>query len=211
MLECQVTNNRGDSPFYLGINPMNKQSQLPSTLRPEVERASLAMKSSGSIGFWIQLVLGVISTVTVLFASPGLLGEEKSTPGAEFGIFCAICGLVALGGGIYYSIRYRTIAKLLRSPDASQRPKKADTIRVIRMGLMVNLIGMVVTIIGAEAIVGIVLAKTLNIAQGTLATPNTTQFIKPIDLFIIQANTNTITAHFSGVLSSLWLLNRITR
>ncbi|MFN9174904.1 MAG: DUF3611 family protein, partial [Synechocystis sp.] len=70
--------------------------------------------------------------------------------------------------------------------------------------------GMGMAIIGAASISGIVLGKSLSIPQGTLAA-NPKQFVQSIDLLAIQANTNTIIAHFTGLLSSLWLLDRLNK
>ncbi len=187
------------------------KSELSTPLPVAVQRASNDIKWAGRVGFWVQLVLGVISTVTVLFASPTLLESNvTSSQGSGFGIFCAVCGLITLGIGIYFSVRYLGIAKKLKNTNPGLRPNKSDTIKVIRMGLLVNLIGMALTIIGAEAIVGIVLAKSLARPQLALGS-DPKEFVNSIDLLIVQANTNTIAAHFAGIVSSLLLLNRITK
>ncbi|MCW6037762.1 DUF3611 family protein [Spirulina subsalsa FACHB-351] len=191
---------------------MKNTSPLTTPLPQKVLQVSADLRFAGLVGFWMQLVLGVISTVTVLFASSSFIDQTNTanTAGNEFGVFCAVCGLIALGIGIYFSWRYLAIAKLLRNPEANRRPNKADTIRMIRLGLMVNLIGMLLTIIGAEAIVGLVLAKSLANPPGQLnLDPN--KLVNSIDLLVIQANTHTIAAHFGGIVASLLLLNRITR
>lgn len=191
---------------------MKNKSELTGPLPQKVLQVSADLRLAGRIGFWVQLVLGIISAVTVLFASSSFVDKTNTanTQGNEFGVFCAVCGLIALGVGIYFSFRYLSIAKLLQNSDPGRRPNKADTIQVIRLGLIVNLVGMLLTIIGAEAIVGLVLAKSLGNPPGQLnLDPN--KLVNSIDLLVIQANTNTIAAHFAGIVTSLVLLNRITR
>ncbi len=192
---------------------MNRKSDLTpsSSLPPAVRQVSTNLKWSGIIGFWVQLVLGVVSSVILLLASTG--SQDQTSKGTGFGLFCAACGLIALALGIYFAFRYSTIAKMLQNPDPALRPKRSDTLQVIRFGLIVNLVGMLFTILGAQSIVGIVLAKSLSVPQGAIATTGTTasQLVKSLDLLIVQANTNTILAHFTGIASSLWLLNRITK
>ena len=189
---------------------MAKNSDLtPSpSLPPAVQRVSSNLKWSGLVGFWVQLVLGVISGVILLLASSG--EQERSSQGTGFGLLCAAAGILALVGGIYFAFRYTIIARLLQSSDPAQRPKRSDTLQVIRFGLMVNLLGMLLTIIGAQAIVGIVLAKSLSRPQLAIGS-DPKEFVNSLDLLIVQANTNTILAHFTGIVSSLWLLNRITK
>ena len=72
-----------------------------------------------------------------------------------------------------------------------------------------NLAGMLLAIIGAAALVGLTLGKALVTPQQSFTT-DAKNLINPLDLLIIQANTNTITAHFSGIVSSLLLLNKIS-
>ena len=189
---------------------MSKNSELtPSpSLPPTLQRVSSNLRWAGLLGFWVQLVLGVISSVILLLASTG--AEERATQGTGFGLFCAAFGLVALALGIYFAFRYMAIAQLLQSADPAQRPKRTDTLQVIRFGLIVNLVGMLLTIIGAQTIVGIVLAKSLARPQLALGS-DPKEFVNSLDLLIVQANTNTILAHFTGIVSSLWLLNRVTK
>jgi hypothetical protein len=189
----------------------NQSSDITTPLPSAIQRVASDLKWAGNIGFWVQLVLGVVSLVTVLFSAPSLINSQTpATQGTGFGVFSAICGLIVLAVGIYFSFRYTLIARMLQSPNASERPKKVDTLQVIRMGLIVNLIGMLLTIIGAEAIVGIVLLKSLARPQLALGS-DPKEFINSIDLLVIQANTNTIAAHFAGIVTSLSLLNRITK
>jgi len=189
---------------------MTEDSRMITSLPPTVQRVSSTLKTAGTIGFWTQIVLGVISGVTFLFASTSLLGNRERTQGIEFGIFSAFVGLILLGGAIYFSIRYGRIAKELLNPNSAARPKKAEILKLIRIGLMIHLGGMLMAILGAAALAGIVLLKSLTIPQGTLAY-NPKQFVNSIDLLTIQANTNAIMAHFAGIVTSLWLLDRITK
>jgi hypothetical protein len=173
-------------------------------------RVSANLKQLGRIGFWLQIVLGVISGVLLLVAGASLFGSQNKTPGIELGIFCAFCGVILLAVGVIFSFRYIQIARKIQSPNPNNRPKKTATIKIIRYGLIANLAGMLLSILGAEALAGIILVKTLTLPQVTLGS-NPTQFVNSVDLLIVQANTNTIAAHFSGIVTSLILLNRITK
>ena len=186
------------------------ESRLVSSVPQAVLRASAKLTTIGYLGFWIQIVVGAFAVVTFLFASLGLTFGQERTQGIEAGILSAFISLVLLGVGVYFSIRYRQIGNQLQKVEAASHPRKADILKFIRWGIIVNLAGMGMAIIGAAAIGGIVLAKSLSIAQGTLAT-NSRQLVTSIDLLAVQANTNTIIAHFTGLVSSLWLLDRLDK
>mmetsp|Transcript_22194 Transcript_22194/g.31819 ORF Transcript_22194/g.31819 Transcript_22194/m.31819 type:complete len:99 (+) Transcript_22194:178-474(+) len=78
--------------------------------------------------------------------------------------------------------------------------------RTISVGVTLNIIGMAISLVGAEAIVGTLAAKVLTMqggfmSQGTLAT----QSIQPLDILVVQGNTNAILSHFSSLTASLYL------
>ncbi|GAB4548782.1 MAG: hypothetical protein Tsb0014_43450 [Pleurocapsa sp.] len=77
-------------------------------------------------------------------------------------------------------------------------------------GLFLNAVGLVLTLLGIEAIVGTLIAKSLTQVEG-LAIYNSTQLIEPLDLLVIQANVNTIVAQSIGILLAAWLISRIGR
>lgn len=179
---------------------------------------------TGWITFWSQIVLGLVSGGILTFASfsrpatttVGTTGTvaAASNPGAGLGIFFALTGLVALGIGIFISFRYVRIGRQLDSSNPSNRPRKIETIQTVRFGLIVHLVGILLTLVGAQAIVGILLTKSLTVSQiipGTITQVDPSRVIQPLDIFVVQANTNTVCAHFAGLVGSIWILNRITK
>ena len=190
------------------ITPFSSKSPKSSS-SSKIHRITFAFKWAGTIGFWTQLVLGVISTVMLLLAITN--SKERSNAGTGFSLFCAACGLICLIVGIYFSFRYSKMAKSFKNTNAT-RPKKTQTLQLIQIGIMVSLAGMFLTILGAEAIAGIVLSKILAFDPGEFfSNRRNSEFVNSLDLLIVQANTNIIAAHFAGLTSSLWLLSRIVK
>ncbi len=183
-----------------------------SSLPPALQRIALTLRTIGRISFWLQTGLGIVSLLILVFASFSInLGRQPaqgSAQGTGFGIFFAICGLVTLGVGAYFALRYSRIALQLQE---TGRPSKAETLQIIRLGLIVNMAGMLLTILGAFATIGSILAKSFSQFQGALTALDPSRFVQPADLFVVQANTNTIAAHFVGIAASLWLFNRVSK
>lgn len=185
-----------------------------SDISPNVLRVVLSFRRWGWTAFWTQVVLCIVSSVVLLqlFLFPktsqipnntGLDTSPATLPGLSF----AWAGVAVLGASIFWHYRYTQMAKKLRSPD---RPTKSQTILQIKIGLIINLIGMFITLLGAFAIIG---ALTLRAGQGQAMLPGAGTFnsvIQPLDFQIIQASFNIIFAHFVGLVASLWLLNRAT-
>ncbi|MDY6937950.1 MAG: DUF3611 family protein [Cyanobacteriota bacterium] len=186
------------------------------SLPPAVARASTALRRAGAIGFWVQVVLGVVAGLIFLFAIPASAASKRTTEAtisAEQGpgIFFAVTSVVALLISIYWSSRYIKLARKLATVDGERRPKRSQTNQLIERGLIVNLVGLFFGLLAAETITGILLAKALQ-AQGVAFSQDAlSQLIQPLDIFVVLGNTHTLVAHFSGLLTSLWLLKWINR
>lgn len=189
--------------------PDKSESQSVS---PTLRQIAGTFRLTGWISFWVQLVLAVVSTVVLLLFG---LFSRTPTPGSNnpstgFGVFFAVCGLLTLAASIFMAFRYTRLAGRLESSNPSLRPRKSDTIQVLRMSLLINLGGMLLTLLGAYAIVGTLAAKSISQPQiGVVADPS--RLISSLDMFAVQANINTIAAHFAAITATLWLLQRISK
>jgi Protein of unknown function (DUF3611) len=188
---------------------MTRDTRLTQSLPPAIEKVSKNLQRWGFWSFWLQLILGVISTVILLFSTPALFETKNNAQGIQFGIFSAFISIFLLIASLVISFRYKKIGVKIENPDPALRPKKSETMKLIQMGLIFNLVGMLFAILGAEALVGLTLGKIINLPQQSV-TADPSQFVNASDLLIIQANTNTIAAHFAGVVTHLILVNRIS-
>lgn len=186
---------------------------------PNIQQIAKAFRLTGWISFWVQLVLTVVSGITLIFASqaggrsvPGNPGvTAAANPGTGIGGVLTILGLGILVFNMYWAIsRYVSFGRRL-SGSKTVRPKKSETIQAIRFGLMVSLVGMLLAIIGAETIVGLLVGKALSQGVGGFVNVDPSRFILPADMFVVQASINVILAQFAGIVGALWLLNRMNR
>lgn len=190
-------------------------SQLPDTPSSSSNLRAIAQnfRLIGWISFWVQLALGVISGVILLANS--LFGRNinnaSSNAGTGFGILLEVGGLVALGIGIYLAYRYTRFGNQLQSSNPTNRPRKSETVQVLRLGLWVNLAGILLTLLGAQAIVGSFTLRALSQGQLIFSPQANQAIISGLDMFVVLANIQTLQAHFAGLVASLWLLNRVNR
>lgn len=175
-----------------------------------VLKAVATLRLWGWVGFWVQVVLSVISAVILLvfvgtrsLSAPPTVSVEAN-PATLPGLGFAWLGLLMVGVSIFWHWRYTRWALKLKAED---RPTKQETLRQIKIGVVISLVGMLLTLIGAGAIVGTLTAKSLQ--QQPNITTVTTLPVQPIDFFVIQANTNIILSHFCGLVTSLWILQRV--
>jgi len=200
-----MTRDSDLTPYSDGVSA----SSEPASKSARMRRVAGSLKWAGLAGFWIQVVLGVVSAVTLALA---IVNEnERSSPGVGFSLFCAVCGLICLVVGICISFRYGKMALKFNKPNVAP-PKKSTTIKIVQIAIITSLAGALLTILGAQTIAGIVLSKTLSLDPGKIFNSQTnTEFVNSLDVFIIQACINIIAGHFIGMLSSLWIYSQIDR
>lgn len=176
---------------------------------PSALQLARNFRITGWISLGLQVTFGVISGVTILFTvSGGRAAEEVAAPGTGIGIFLAVCGVLVTFISSFLAFRYTRIAKRLEEPNPKFRPSRTNTIKVLKIGLVVSLVGMTLTLLGAEITGGQLLLKALT-QPTALAVYDPGKIIRPLDVFVVQANINVIAAHFVGIVTSLWLLYRI--
>ena len=82
----------------------------------------------------------------------------------------------------------------------------------LSQGVFLNVLGLGATAIGLQAAVGILLAKTLTNTTANPFLAGGTGSWNPVlafDVFLLQASTNTILAHFIGLTFALWMVARL--
>jgi len=195
------------------------------TRQHEAKRVATILRLVGWIGLWLQLGLGVAAGLTLVFAISGRSFSQAvtpnptagavnfsigTTPGIGIGIFWAVCGILALLVSVYLSFRETRFAKRLRNPDRNLHPKKAEVMQILRLGVIAGLVGMLLTILGGGATLGVLLAKSVAQPQGVaIYDPN--RIIRALDIFVALANMNGIAAHFVGTVASLGLYDWLHR
>lgn len=182
-----------------------------SIASPTLQQIARTFRRIGWSSFWTQLVLAVVSTIILLFA--GLLprGTNSVSPATGSGVIVTIIGILVLGYNMYLSLFcYIPIGRKLEGNPAN-RPKKSETIQIIRKGLYASSAGILISLIGAQATVGLLAAKAFSQGVGGFVNTDASKFIQPLDILVVQASVNVILAQFVAIAAALWLLNRMSR
>uniref|UniRef100_A0A0E0LDT4 Protein TIC 21, chloroplastic n=1 Tax=Oryza punctata TaxID=4537 RepID=A0A0E0LDT4_ORYPU len=193
----------------------------PSPAEEEAERAKLAQvskrlertaqyfKTLGTLGFWSQLVCTTVSAGILSFSAVAT-GNATS----PFTFFATSIGIVAAFISVFWAFGYIRLSERLKrtAKEPAKAPPRADVVKNLKNGIVLNVLGMGAAILGMQATVGALVAKALT----TSAVPYY-QGISPgqspvlaLDVFLVQASANTILSHFLGLSSTLELLRSVT-
>lgn len=196
------------------------QNVEDQSFESKIEKIGTVLRLTGWIGIIAQIGFGAISLLMVVFAIVGRkfsqaialpYGVNRGVdPNLDqgintdigIGIFWAVCGILVLMVGIYLAIRQMRFAKRLRHADTMQHPTKSQIVNILRFSVIVSLVGMLLTIIGGGATLGVLFSKTLVQPQGA-AIYDPTRFIRSVDIMVAMANMSGIVAHFVSVIASL--------
>ncbi|XP_015693652.2 protein TIC 21, chloroplastic-like [Oryza brachyantha] len=193
----------------------------PSPAEDEVERAKLAQvskrlettaryfKTLGTLGFWSQLVCTTVSAGILSFSA---VATGNATSPLTF--FATSIGVVAAFISVFWAFGYIRLSERLKrtANEPTKAPPRADVVRNLKNGIVLNIIGMGAAILGMQATVGALVAKALTTSavpyyQGI---PPGQSPVLALDVFLVQASANTILSHFLGLSSTLELLRSVT-
>ncbi|KHG02638.1 Protein TIC 21, chloroplastic -like protein [Gossypium arboreum] len=193
------------SPSFTSSNDDTDKAKLAQVSK-RLENTSRYFKRLGNLGFWGQLVCTVVSAVILSF-SVVITGKIKSP--ATF--YATASGIVAAFISVFWSFGYIRLSEKLRrtANDPSKvedflgvirdiectrtgmktkAPPRADVVKSLKNGIVLNLLGMGAAILGMQATVGLLVAKAL-----TSSTNPYYQGISPgyspvlaLDVFLVQ-------------------------
>ncbi|KAL5714061.1 Protein TIC 21 [Ranunculus cassubicifolius] len=209
------------SPLSTSLKLIATASNAPAYTSPNDESAKLAQvakrlentsryfKRLGGFGFWGQLVSIVVSAVILSFS---IVITGKITSPVTF--YSTAGSIVAGFISVFWSFGYIRLADRLKrtASEPAKAPPRAEVVKSLKNGIMLNVLGMGAAILGMQATVGLLVAKALTSSANPYyqgVTPGASPVLA-LDVFLVQASANTILSHFLGLVSSLELLRSVT-
>ncbi|KAK9827073.1 hypothetical protein WJX74_005567 [Apatococcus lobatus] len=183
--------------------------------RRNLVKAANACRRYGWLSFWSQLILSVVSACILLFS---VAFTAQNGPGIS--LYCTLFGVIAGFLSTFWAFGYTRLSRRMRGllvagPSANlQRLRKADVLLTLERGSWINVAGIASTLLGLQATVGLLVAKTLTNATANPFLSGGAGSYNPVlalDVFLVQASTNTLLAHFVSLLCSLWLVRVVGR
>ena len=180
---------------------------------PLVQETSTLTRRLSWLSWWSQMILTTVASVTLVFARNVLRQSHPSLAAAN-----SLPNFVLAGSGIVFSFvsifwtwaARRLARRLLKKP--TTRIQTANYLRrTIEVGVTLNVIGMFFTIIGAEQIVGALAIKALTTSRSLSLTMDANTLLQPLDILVVQANTNTLFSHFASLVSLLYLSRQLRK
>jgi hypothetical protein len=196
-----------------------KQQQSQQAASPLLQDTSRMLRRVSFFSWWSQVILTSVSAVILAFArNAGRLTNASTAnalPTGSSGFFLSGVGLVVSGVSILWT--WGNGARLSRrltrrpvSPVAAAHMLR----RAVRVGVTLNLVGLLVHLLAAEQIVGTLAVKVLTVVSRPgimFSSGAVVEGLQPLDVLIVQANTNSLLAHFCSLSALLFLTGTVAK
>jgi len=196
-------------PLYPTPPPTEQEVErvkLEQVMR-RLEKTARYFKNLGTLGFWSQLVCTIISAGILAFST--VVTGKVTSP---FTFYATAAGIAAAFISVFWSFGYIRLSERLRktSKEPAKAPPRADVVKSLKNGIVVNILGMGAAVLGMQATVGALVAKALTTSAVPYYQAAGQSPVLALDVFLVQASANTILSHFLGVASSLELLRSVS-
>ena len=188
--------------------------------RLDLQLISAALRRMGWIRLWAQVVMAVVVMGVLLFNNIGgrLAANSARALGLGPGLSLTTLAFFLLLWSIWQSGLVIRCGRALASP---VRPSKGETARLIKRGVLADLVGVTLAVIGYQALAGSLFVQAsqqvpgffgAQIQQAPGAAGRVIGLpITSIEMLSVLSNTQVLFAHMIGLWISLWLLQRVHR
>lgn len=150
-----------------------------------LERTAGYFKRFGQLGFWGQLVCTVVAAVILAF-SVAITGQAT----APVSTYLTAGGIAAAFLSVFWSFGYIRLSQRLREAtnDPAKAPPRAEVIKKLKSGIVINLLGLGSSVLGLQATVGVLVAKALTSSSVPYLQGASPQFspVLALDVFLVQ-------------------------
>lgn len=207
-----VQHQRLDFPSLQSHSTSRRQVAVKAQaaeLSGDLGKDAYTLRRFGWISFWSQLALSIVSAIVLFFT---VTSSRKGGP-PTIPVFFTLAAVAFSFISTFFAYGYTRVARKVII--AGETVKRSNVVSTILSATRLNLIGIGSALVGLQALVGQLVGKTLSsstsnpYAAGNASAAGSTP--TAIDVFTVQASTNTLLAHFVSILFANWLLRLLNR
>lgn len=213
----QIRNMRDDAAFEDDEDDTADDQPVFQQASPLLQETSRVLRRISFFSWWSQVILTTVSGIILTFARRITISGSRDSAivGADPSFFLSGVGLLVSAVSILWTWGNgsRLSRRLTRRPVS--RVQAANMLRrAVRVGVTLNMAGLLVHLLAAEEIVGTLAIRVLtsNAArQGAAMMFSAIDGLQPLDVLVVQANTNSLLSHFCSLAALLFLTQRIDK
>ena len=197
------------------VNNIEDEEEEPViVISSYLRNASKSLRRVSWFSWWSQVILTSVSGVILGFARRTLVQRStalSSPAGGASSFFLSGIGLLVSAVSIVWTWGNgsRLSQRLMKRPVS--RAKAANMLRrAVRVGVTINMVGLLVHLLAAEEIVGTLALQVLTSSPSRSVMGGFPEgLVQPLDVLVVQANTNSLLSHFCSLASLLFYTKQI--
>lgn len=169
---------------------------------------------SSWIAWWVQIILTTVSGVILTFANAVRPAATRASYLWISGFAFSSVGVITALVNAFWTWNVTRLCRRITRQKMEESRAVGLLRRYAQIAIIISVVGTFFALLGAEQIVGTLASKILS-AGGyvTANTPLSSAYavtpIQAVDIFLVQANTNSLLAHFAALVCYLLLLTRL--
>lgn len=210
------------TPIYgseASASDYSSSSYAPSAVLSEAEQLAAldleALRASAGttrnlsfLAFWIQFALSIVSAGVLLFSSAFVPKPPGGFGAGDISQYLTLGGVIASFISSLFAHGFLTLSKKLQNGGTVARNYLVTTLLTNNA---ICLSGIAVTVIGLQASVGTLVAKSLSTAISSPYPYSPPGGVVSLDVFALQASTNVLLCHVIGLLFTNLMLRIVNR
>ena len=206
-----ATDSSSSSSEISAADGNGTSSKQEKSARTNMGKMGALLQKCGWFGFWGQFSLITVSAVMTVFS---VIFTKPSSVAAKFSLYLVLVGVAAGFFSTYWTFGYVQLSKKIRRSmkNLANAPKKSGVDRNLSIGITGNIVGLGTTLLGMQAVVGFLVAKTLANATANPFLSGGAGSWNPVlalDVFLVQAATNCLLSHFMSMCMNMWLQKKL--
>lgn len=204
MFSSGSISNTRKTMVSMSISSNGGSSSMSKTEINSIESLTKLYYRASWLSWWIQIILSVIGGTILTFANTVRQSSMTRDQHPWFsGFALSAVGVIISFVNCFWTwnvtrLGRRVYNKKVPTNKVTQKLKKYSQISIF-----ISLIGLAATLLGAEQIAGNLASKVLStqpLLSGPMTYATSQNSLQALDIFLVQANTNTLVAHYAPLL-----------
>lgn len=190
------------------VSSVSEAEQLAVQDQEELRASAGTTRTLSFLGFWLQFALSVVSAGILLF-SVAFVPKPPGFSVGDISKYLTLAGVIASFVSALFAHGFLTLSRKLINGGNVARGYMQGTLLTNNA---ICLAGIAITVIGLQASVGTLVAKSLMTAMsGPYQYGAAAGGLVSLDVFALQASTNTLLCHVIGLLYTNLMLRVVNK
>lgn len=178
----------------------SKAAVTTTTTNPLLLSTSTLLRRTSFVSWWLQALLTTTATILLLFCSHATsLDRDAAIRHSDPSFGLSTTGMILSAVSLLWTwANGARLGRRLVRADTKLSQAAQLLRRAIRIGVLINMTGLLLHLLAACEIVGVLAIRVMTGRNGYIYS-SSGDGLQPLDILVVQANTNGLLSHYSSL------------